>query len=608
MADRTFGPYPGLAIVGGGEFGGLYGVNGGLADPRGTGLQHGFLDDYRHDLIHTGTSLLRWPDGRLAYGQVEDDGLSHPVWARPSAVFNRDGCGWGATFPLPGGGSRTEVVIASAPDVITFTCEVEGPFEGDLMALVIFRGYPGAGCRINPGGAEWTGPEGKRLAVTVEGGCDARALAADSPSGFLYRTVQVLQRFRATPPAVESDQPIGVAVGRRLSLAAGERHTLRWHLGRAGSLPGDPGPFWEDWYAAGHPCPLPEVEPFYRANLAALRGAVIRGFVPADMTGQYFAEGRPSYYARDSLMIARALLLSGHYEEAGAIIRYLAGRSVKRGGEFCQRYDAAGLPSEGQHNGVPHQLDSQGYFAWCVLQFYRRTGRWLVEFDRLAAALDALADCIGPQGMAGPEGGVNEGVYGPAYITSTNMCLYGGLMAGIEAARLQGRPEAAERWGRLAERILQGIEQSWDEAHGRYGYGFVTYDPEPVWQYDTPQYFGPLYGFPLTERVRRNDAFLRRHATFFGDGIGYTEQSYHHGPWIFNTAACAQFQALAGNEAEYRAKLAWLIAHANQYGLMPEAIDAADESVCFVNPLVWGCAEAVAAVAIRSPHGGEADE
>lgn len=616
VADRSFGPYPGLAIVGGGRISGLYGVNGGLVDAQGTGLQHCFLGDYRHDLIHTATTLIRLPDRRLLYGNRSDDGLGHPQRMRPARVFNRDGYAWGSTFAQHL--RRTEVVTASAPGVISFACTVEGPFTGDVMAFVVFRPWAGAACRrLDDGRLEWEGPEGKRLVVTVEEGTDLYALTADSPSGFLYRTVQSLQDASAHPACgrLESDQPIGLGLGRHIRLAEGDSCTFRWHLGGVGEEPGDPGAFWEAWYAQGRPAPaleLPEadgldpavVPQWYRANLAAIRGAEMNGFVPADMTGQYYAQGRPSYYARDAQMIARAFLASGHLREAGAIIRYLADRPLKRGGEFCQRYSAEGSPSEGQHNGVPHQLDSQGYFVRNVVEYFRQTGEWLVAFDRIAAALDVLADCLGPQSLCGPEGGVNEGVYGSAYIISSNMFIYGGLIAGMEAARTLGQAEAEVRWERLAAQLWAGIESCWDEGNGRYWYGYVTYDEHPVRQYDTPQYFGPLSGYPITERMRRNDRFLRRYASFYGFGIGYSEQEYHHGPWIFNTAACAQFQALVGQQVEYNAILRWLMTHSNQYGLMPEAVDGDDESICHVNPLVWGCAETVAAIAIRTNTGG----
>lgn len=610
MADRSFGPYPGLAIVGGGRISGLYGVNGGLAFAQGTGLQHCFLGDYRHDLIHTATTLLRLPDGRVLYGNRSDDGMSHPEHLRPARVFNRDGYGWGSSFEKHA--RRTEVVCASGPGLISFTCTVQGPFHGDLMAFVVFRPHPGAACRqLDASRMLWEGPDGKRLLVTVEGGATIFALTADSPSGFLYRTVQELQSGAEPPCRLETGQPIGLGLGQQVRLNQGDSFTFRWHLGHEGEVPGDPAAFWEEWYSRGR-----SVEPrasgqdratlaqWYRANLAAIRGAEMNGFVPADLTGQYFAHGRPSYYARDAMMIARAFLVSGHLKEAGAIIRYLAERPVKRGGEFCQRYSAEGAPSEGQDNGVPHQLDSQGYFVRNVVEYHRQTGEWLVTFDRIAAALDVLEDCLGPQSMVGPEGGVNEGVFGPAYITSSNMFIYGGLLAGIEAAGILGQPEAAGRWERLAARLWSGIESCWDEANGRYWYGYVTYDGQPVRQYDTPQYFAPLYGYPITERLRRNDRFLRRHASFFGFGIGYSEQEYHHGPWIFNTAACAQFQALEGQLAEYGTILRWLLERSNQYGLMPEAINADDEAIAHVNPLVWGCAETVAAIAIQTNTGG----
>jgi len=53
---RPFGPYPALAIVGGGGISGLYGLEGGQPFAPGTGLQHLFAGDYRADLIHTATT------------------------------------------------------------------------------------------------------------------------------------------------------------------------------------------------------------------------------------------------------------------------------------------------------------------------------------------------------------------------------------------------------------------------------------------------------------------------------------------------------------------------------------------------------------------------
>lgn len=49
----------------------------------------------------------------------------------------------------------------------------------------------------------------------------------------------------------------------------------------------------------------------------------------------------------------------------------------------------------------------------------------------------------------------------------------------------------------------------------------------------------------------------------------------------------------------------WLLAHSNQFGQMPESFSADDPRQCQVNPLVWVCAETVAALAILGTADGE---
>lgn len=164
-----------------------------------------------------------------------------------------------------------------------------------------------------------------------------------------------------------------------------------------------------------------------------------------------------------------------------------------------------------------------------------------MPLEYLARCLGALEANLGPHGLVGPEGGVNEGVWGPAYIVSTNMCAAGGLLAGAELAEQAGDALGATAWRRLAAGIRQGIATTWDPVNARYSYGYVTYAEGPVQRYDVPQFFGPLYGYPIDARLRRGLRSLRQQAAFLGDGIGYGEQEYHHGPWTFNTAACAEY-------------------------------------------------------------------
>ena len=92
--------------------------------------------------------------------------------------------------------------------------------------------------------------------------------------------------------------------------------------------------------------------------------------------------GSPSYYARDSMMVARAFMLSGHHREFEDIMLYLINRPTKANGEFCQRYNGKGLPSEGANNNVFHQLDSIGYFARNIRDYYFKSGKMLLGYEK----------------------------------------------------------------------------------------------------------------------------------------------------------------------------------------------------------------------------------
>ncbi len=99
--------------------------------------------------------------------------------------------------------------------------------------------------------------------------------------------------------------------------------------------------------------------------------------------------------------------------------------------------------------------------------------------------------------------------------------------------------------------------------------------------------------------MQKTHEYYKKNASYYNEGIGYSEQEYHHGPWIFNTCAGAQYSYLIGDYDHYETTLTWLRNHSNAYGLMPEAIDGEDESRCFINPLTWACSEYVAAVFIQ---------
>ena len=153
----------------------------------------------------------------------------------------------------------------------------------------------------------------------------------------------------------------------------------------------------------------------------------------------------------------------------------------------------------------------------------------------------------------------------------------------------------------MADRLVENIEACFlDE--GYYAYGYVDYHEEILRKYDTPQFLAASLGYPLTDNYKENYTTLNRAASFFQHGIGYSEQEYHHGPWLFNTAASAEVARLLGDADGYERKMKWMADHRNDYGLLPEAIDATDEKRCFINPLMWASAECVCACYVDEIH------
>lgn len=614
-------PYPGIAVVGGENISALYGVDNGIVDWQGTGIQHLFYENYEEDLIHSATSFIRFTDGTVEVGNRLVDGKSHPVHQTPSGSENEQGFILSTSFDSQkhSGLSWTEKVMAGERDLILFELNIWNNSDKvqhlEVGCYSIFRNPGGQGIarRDEAHTLVWNGTN-QTITVSLEE-AEFSHLYVESPTGFVYRTLQQMNRFLpGDGEAITTDTMVGAIAGKKLTLQPKQRKQVKWQLiARNVSAPEKATDRWDTAYEQGKAfwgrwlsksevdrLPLNEAtKQIFFANLVAIKAAVLQGFVPADITGHYFSYGSPCYYARDAMMIARAFILAGYKDEARAIIRYLEARPTKENGEFFQRYNGKGEPSEGANNNVFHQLDSQGYFLRNILSFGDRFHEKIVPYERVCQATKPLFNNQHKSGLIGPEGGVNEGVFGPAFITSSNMFIYGGLRAAIELAKKEGDEASIKEWSALCEKIDGGIQSTWLEEEGRYGYGVVNYiEDEVVRKYDTPQYFGPLYGYPLTERMEKTNQFLLIHARFFGSGVGYTEQEYHHGPWLFNTGACAQYQALTGNHQEYKKILEWMVEHANAYGLMPEAIDANDESCCFINPLTWACAEFVSTVAI----------
>lgn len=608
------GKYTGIGLIGNETISAIYAVNNGIVDINGTGIYHLFYNNYAHDLLQSAVTMIKAGD-TIYYGNKVWRKHTHPLHIRPRASYVECNYRYCDEFILEDADlKRKDVVYAYGKNRLVFEMELENLScveqkiacygyaavrnEKEIQTKLLRTGNLG----IQTGQAY--------LGMVTQQTEEIYAVE-DSPTDFAYQTfLDIIDKKQHRQETFTSCR-LGYAQGGERILAPGEKMNFRWCLIFADSfehleeemvlasdcdMQSEAEQYWRAWLKEGR---LPEIEDEFQemalTNLIAVKAVCIGGFIPADLTGHYFCNKMPCYYARDSIMAARALLLAGHLRECRDIIQYLIKRKRKENGEFYQRYDGNGEPNEGANNNVFHQIDSIGYFCRIVYEYLKETKELLADERLLMELTDVILHAEKKNGMAGPEGGVNEGVFGGAFITSSNMFIYGGIKAVEQIFKILGNQEYEQKCREICCQIYKGIQTTYNEEIGRYDYGYVSYHNAIVRKYDTPQYFGPLYGFPNDGHMKATHQYFLKYASFFEDGIGYSEQEYHHGPWLFNTLACAQYCKRSGDLAEYEKKMRWAKAHSNQYGLLPEAVDGDDEQKCFINPLSWACAEFAAA-------------
>lgn len=614
--------YPGIALIGSEKTAGIYGMNGGIIDAQGIGLQHLFYKDYGQDLIHSACTLIKIGD-TLYYGNRVHSKYSHPVHIKSDYTCTENGYIFTDGFSIYNGKiKKADRVFAYGDSFICFETGIKNysndEIEAEVYSYLIIRNHDCLELNYDHERKLLT-IDSKDKAIGIKS--DGNSLIScieESPTGFTYRTTQSLLYNEERLDKLHTKSMAGALIGKKLVLKPGKEYLFRWVIDinndkdklkeELGNLENqkcknESEIYWGDWLAQGKD--VDNIKDAYKnickVNMIASKAALLSGFIPADLTGHYYAGGSPSYYPRDSMMTARSFLLSGHTREFEDVMNYLMERAVKENHEFYQRYNGLGEPSEGANNNVFHQLDSIGYFSRNIWEYYKVSRKMLFKYDRYKAYIEVLLNNNNKNGLLGPEGGINEGVFGPAYITSSNMIIYGGIKAAMKIAEINKDSEFYIRLKKLSDDIYDGIQTTLiktEEGDKWYCYGYVNYNDSLVKKYDTPQYFGVLYGYPNDEGMKATNKICLKYASFYEDGIGYSEQEYHHGPWIFNTAACAEYLAISGDITEYNKKMKWLINHSNGYGLMPEAIDAADEGRCYINPLTWATAEFVSAVFI----------
>lgn len=591
--------YQGLTYLGGDNFVGLYGLNETIHDQKAIGLQHLFVDNYEDNLIYTALSYVKI-NQEVYYGDRIKGVFGHPLRKKANSSYATSNCVFEDIFIYDTIVKHDRVTAYK--NKIVLECKVENKsssiMELEVGGLCITRnGNKNVVRKVDEG---FNLEINKKKLFIKTNRVDCTRLSLDSPSEFMYKGIQnILYNENEDKDYIESELPIACSLGEVVSVAPNHAITFSWVLSIndesinfKNDLFQESVDTWMNWLNEGKKTIKPNYLDESNTILVALKAASLNGLLPADLTGHYFANKKVCFYVRDALMASRAFLFSGHYDEFEEILNFLMSCPRKENGEFYQRYNSHGFPDEGANNNVFSQIDVIGYFASAVHDYYVLTKKLIVDYNEYRNVINTLETVQIKNGLYGPEGGVNEGVYGPAYITSTNMFINAGLICAAQIAKFFNHEDDEKKWLKWAKDNHQAIDETFKEENYHY-YGYVDYDDQVVKRYDSPQLFGASLGYPISNKYIATYNYLDKYACYFGHGIGYSEQEYHNGPWIFNTCALAEFAYLIDDNHNYRKKCEWLLKHRNDYGMLPEAVDATNEAHSFINPLMWASAEFV---------------
>ncbi len=597
--------YPGLTYIGSGKISGLYGLNETIHDQKSIGLQHLFVDNYEHDLIYSANSVLK-ADHICYYGDRIKARAGHPVKERSHRTYCQDGFVFVDEFKYEYF-EKIDRVYCSGDYQLVFSCEVinrsRKTRDIDLSAFLV----------TTSGKMDLSLQDGRVRTVLKDYSMDLTCFDQDltyrvsleSPSGFMYHGIQDLL-FNDNLWEGEPRQYFGsvaLSATKQVTLEPEASYQLTWMLDftqhkeqrqMLDTINSDPirmrsraREYWDEWLTStSH-----EIDDKMKANLIALKAVNMQGFIPADLTGHYFASSDIAFYVRDAIHGAKAFMFCGFFDECRQVIEVIMNLQRKENHELFQRYNSRLIPDEGANNNVFSQIDVIGYLLSIVADYYQLTGQLIIDLDDLMKEVRILDKIQTKKGLYGPEGGVNEGVYGPAFITSTNIFIAAGLKRLGDLMEVVGGSQTDRSIINDKLTVLnQGIKATFLD-DGYYAYGYVDYHDQIIKRYDTPQLFGAGLGYPVDDMYKQNFVTLTKISTYYGYGYGYSEQQYHDGPWLFNTCYAAQNAYIFGMTDLYEQIIEWIENHKNDYGLLPEAVDARNESASFINPLMWANAE-----------------
>ncbi|WP_019632420.1 glycoside hydrolase family 15 protein [Actinomadura atramentaria] len=297
-------------------------------------------------------------------------------------------------------------------------------------------------------------------------------------------------------------------------------------------------------------------------------------------------------WPRDSAFAAAAFTVTGHTDEAGRILRFMA-RVQSGTGLWAARYEPDGTPVT---DGRAPQLDSVGWMLWAA---------WLFRAERPAAAArvpdlwtmvrrgaDHLAASLRSDGLPPPSSDYWERSPGSEQAPDDpTLGVAGPVLAGLRSAAAfadgTGRAAEAARWRAAAGRVESAVAER---------FAPLGYPRSPVagGLMDTSVTFVSPPFAPADPGVSSAVAEAARRQALPNGGVlpGENWQGNRTVAWTPETALFALSDAASGRTDSALSRLKWLAAHRTSLGSLPEKVGPGGGQAA-VAPLGWTASLAV---------------
>ena len=320
-------------------------------------------------------------------------------------------------------------------------------------------------------------------------------------------------------------------------------------------------------------------------------------------------------WPRDLAFVVLSFLAAGRGDLAVPALRWLA-REQAPEGLWLQRYwtDGSLAPSWGLH-----QLDETGVVVFAYEAAWRELGDAALDrelWPSARAAADFLCGFIDRDtGLPLPSVDLWEQTDGQHSYSAA--ATYGGLNAAAAMAA-RHEPGLAGRYRDVAEGIRTGIEAHlWSEEHGRYLRSrwvgrsdelgdeppaifdrSLRYPTRAVRSVDTEDarvdssLLGLSWPFravePDSPRMRATVAAVERELQLPDGGVLRHQDDHYAGgnPWLISTLWLGLAQRQAGDDAQLRSAIEYVLARQTPLGLLPEQVTR-DGAPAWVVPLGW---------------------